>query len=550
MIARVPVTMRKSTATCLLVALASVFLAGHTRAQGEDVEPAAEIATDAVRLDGYTLLSVAGISSLPATERAAAISGRIKGIADDPGVAVDTIAVVPVAQGLEIRAPGRPIMVVSSADARREGVPLELLAELNKIRITEAIIRYRSERTPAQLRRSATVGLAATGTLLAALWLAVVLFRRLDGWLARRYEALVQSRSSKLVDALRIAPLMNAMRRSVVTARIIVFALLIFIWLEFVLGQFPWTRWLSENMAGLLLDPLATIFVGIANYIPNLLFLVVLVLVARFGLRMMRLYFGALDRGSLRLPGFEPEWALASYKIVRVVLVGVVFVMAYPYLPGSGSEALKGLSVFAGLMLSLGASSSVSNVIAGYVTTFGRVLRMGDVIKVGDVLGAVTQVRLLTIRLRTVRNEEVTIPNSVILGSNVTNYSALAREHGLVLQPEVGIGYEVPWRQVHAMLLEAAARTPGLMTDRAAFVLQRQLGDFAVVYQLNVYKPEATGFLQTYSVLYQNILDVFNEYGVQIMTPAYVADPEIPKMVPPGQWFPPPAKAPDPVGNP
>lgn len=539
--------MQRTIAMCLLVALAGVFLAGHARAQGEDVEPAAEIATDAVRLDGYSLLSVSGISSLPSTERAAAISGRIKGIADDPGIAVDTIAVVPAAQGLEIRAPGRPIMVVSPADARREGVPLELLAELNKIRITEAIDRYRSERTPGQLRRSALVSLAATGILLAALWLAAFLFRRLDGWLARRYEALVQSRSrsSKLVDALRIAPLMNAMRRSAVTARIIVFALLIFIWLEIVLGQFPWTRWLSENMAGLLLDPLATILIGIADYTPNLLFLMVLVLVARFGLRMMRLYFGAIERGTLTMPGFEPEWALASYKILRVVLVGVVFVMAYPYLPGSGSEALKGLSVFAGLMLSLGASSSVSNVIAGYVTTFGRVLRMGDVIKVGDVLGAVTQIRLLTVRLRTVRNEEVTIPNAVILGSNVINYSALAREHGLVLQPEVSIGYEVPWRQVHAMLLEAATRTPGLMTERQAFVLQRQLGDFAVVYQLNVYKAEATGFLQTYSVLYQNILDVFNEYGVQIMTPAYVADPETPKMVPPGQWFQPPAKTPD-----
>ena len=269
-----------------------------------------------------------------------------------------------------------------------------------------------------------------------------------------------------------------------------------------------------------------------------------LFLVARFGLRMLRLYFGALERGTVSLPGFEREWSIATYKIVRVLVIGIVLVMAYPYLPGAGSEALQGLSVFAGLVLSLGASSSVSNVISGYITTFGKVLRVGDMIKVGEVTGTVSQIRLLTIRLRTIRNEEVTIPNGTLLNSNVINYSALSREHGLVLQTEVGIGYEVPWRQVHAMLLEATARTPGLMTEPAPFVLQRQLGDFAVVYQLNVYKAEAKALVRAYSDLHQNILDVFNEYGVQIMTPAYEGDPETPKVVPRDQWFEAPAKPP------
>jgi small-conductance mechanosensitive channel len=185
-------------------------------------------------------------------------------------------------------------------------------------------------------------------------------------------------------------------------------------------------------------------------------------------------------------------------------------------------------------------------VISGYITTFGRVLRVGDMIKVGEVTGTVSQIRLLTIRLRTIRNEEVTIPNGTLLNSNVINYSVLSREHGLVLQTEVGIGYEVPWRQVHAMLVESAGRTPGLMNDPPPFVLQRVLGDFAVVYQLNVYKSEAKALVRTYSDLHQNILDVFNEHGVQIMTPAYEGDPETPKVVPPGQWFEAPAKPPAP----
>jgi len=541
--------MRRLVASFSLVVLGSLAIASYARAADQPSEDTAEASTAPVRLDGRTLLVVGGISSRPAGDRAEAISQRVQDIADDPGIPLEAIEVVPGPQGPEIRAGGRLIMAVTTLDAQREGVSPELLAATHRAQFADAILRYRAERSPGRLWRSVLVSLAATVALVVAVWLLLLLFRRLDAALERRYGALVQSAQGKVADALRIAPMLSAMRRSVVTARFVAMGLLLFVWLEVVLGQFPWTRWLSEDLAELLLDPLGRIFVGIADYIPSLLFLIVLAFVARFGLRMMRLYFGALERGTLSLPGFEPEWAIATYKIARVFVIGIVLVMAYPYLPGAGSEALQGLSVFAGLVLSLGASSSVSNVIAGYITTFGRVLRVGDVIKVGDTVGTVSRIRLLTIRLRTVRNEEVTIPNATLLSTNVINYSALSREDGLILQTEVGIGYEVPWRQVHAMLIEAAGRTPGLMTEPPPFVLQRQLGDFAVVYQLNVYKAEARGLVVAYSNLHQTILDVFNEYGVQIMTPAYEGDPETPKVVPREQWFQSPARPPDAAGG-
>jgi small-conductance mechanosensitive channel len=543
--------MRKFFISCAMAVLASLALASYARAEDVVAEAAAEAATAPVRLDGRTLLSVGGISSRTPGDRAEAISQRLKDIADDPDMAVDSLGVVPGPgnEGLEIRAGTRLIMLVTDGDARREGASPALVANAHKVQFAEAITRYRAERLPERLLRSALVSLAATGALVLAIWLTVVLFRRFDALLERRYGTLTQAGHGKVGDVLRVAPMLSAMRGSIVTTRIVAILILFFVWFEVVLGQFPWTRWLSDDLAGLLLDPLATIFEGIADYIPKLLFLVVLFLVARFGLRMLRLYFGALERGAVSLPGFEREWATATYKIARVIVIGIVLVMAYPYLPGAGSEALQGLSVFAGLVLSLGASSSVSNVIAGYITTFGRVLRVGDMIKVGDVTGTVSQIRLLTIRLRTVRNEEVTIPNGILLNTNVINYSALSRESGLILQTEVGIGYEVPWRQVHAMLLEAAGRTPVLMPEPPPFVLQRQLGDFAVVYQLNVYKAEAKALVRTYSDLHQNILDVFNEYGVQIMTPAYEGDPETPKLVPRDQWFEAPAKPPAPQGG-
>jgi small-conductance mechanosensitive channel len=371
-----------------------------------------------------------------------------------------------------------------------------VLAEFHRRQIAESIQVYRAERTPRRLLASTGISVVVTAMAFAALFLSGWLFGRLDEVLDRRYKARIESLSEKLGDAMRVAPMLRAMQGSVRTARLVAWAAIAVVWIDVVLGQFPWTRWLSDDMTRWLLDPLATIALGIAEYIPNLLFLLVL---------------------------------------------AVALIMAYPYLPGSGSEALKGLSVFAGLLLSLGASSSVANLIAGYLTTFGRVFRVGDLIKVDDVMGVVTQVRLLTTRVRTIRNEEVTIPNATVMGSSVINYTALSRENGLVLQTEIGIGYETPWRQVHAMLLEAARRTPGLMAAPAPFVWQRQLGDFAVVYQLNVYKQVADALAATYSALHQNILDVFNEYGVQIMTPAYEGDPEQPKIVPKEQWFTAPA---------
>jgi small-conductance mechanosensitive channel len=497
----------------------------------------AEIETAPVRLDGRTLFIVRGTTSRPAKERAAAIVQRIIDAAKDPSVSTASVVIATEPVGFSIRAGRHLLLYVTEADARIEAMTPAVLAEFHRRRIAETIERYRAERKPERVLASAGAAVLATAIAIGAVLLLGWLFRHLDALLDRRYKARIESLSEKLGDAMRVAPMLRAMQGSVRTAWVVAYLAIVLIWLEVVLGQFPWTRWLSDDLAQLILDPLATIALGIADYIPNLLFLAVLAIVTRFGIRMLRLYFDAVERGRVRLLHFEREWAVPSYKIARTVVLAVALVMAYPYLPGSGSDALKGLSVFAGLLLSLGASSSVANLIAGYLTTFGRVFRVGDLIKVGDVMGQVTQVRLLTTRVRTIRNEEVTIPNATIMSSSVTNYSALAREKGLILQIEVGIGYGVPWRQVHAMLLEAARRTPGLMTEPAPFVWQRQLGDFAVVYQLNVYKQVAEGLPAAYSALHQNILDVFNEYGVQIMTPAYEGDPEQPKVVPKERWF-------------
>jgi small-conductance mechanosensitive channel len=328
------------------------------------------------------------------------------------------------------------------------------------------------------------------------------------------------------------------------TLRSIAYMVVFLVYVGYVLALFPWTRGLSRNMVAFALGPLQVIGSGIVAHIPSLVFLVVLFFVFRLILRLVRLFFDGVERGGIVFAGFFPEWAQPTYNIVRVAIVAFGLIVAYPYIPGSGSAAFQGVSLFLGIVFSLGSSSAISNVIAGYMMIYRRAFKVGDRIKVGDAIGEVIQTRLQVTHLRSPKNEEIIIPNSQILGAEVVNFSSLAETRGLILHTEVGIGYETPWRQVEAMLIQAAERTPGLASEPRPFVLQRKLGDFAVTYELNVYCNHATTMLLLYSTLHRNILDVFNEYGVQIMTPAYEGDPEKPKVVPKHDWYAAPAMAP------
>jgi small-conductance mechanosensitive channel len=326
--------------------------------------------------------------------------------------------------------------------------------------------------------------------------------------------------------------------------RILALLVITFVWLVYALRQFPWTIGLANVLLDHVIAPLSTLGRGLVHAIPNLIFLVVLYFLVRFGLRVVRLFFEAIDRGLVKLENFEREWAMPTYKLVRLAIVILALVIAYPYIPGSESAAFKGISLFLGVVFSLGSSTAVSNIIAGYMMTYRRAFRVGDRVKIGDIVGDVTAMRLQVTHVRTTKNEEVVIPNSQIVNGHVINYSTLARKEGLVLHTTVGIGYETPWRQVEAMLLEAARRTQGLAAEPQPYVLQTLLGDFAVSYELNVGCDDPHTMPRLYTALHRNILDVFNEYDVAIMTPAYRADPPEPKIVPKSKWFLPPA-APD-----
>jgi small-conductance mechanosensitive channel len=534
------------------VALVSLLLmngvASDTRlhaqqtAAGSGIET--EIATAPVELDGVVLFRVRGVSSYPAETRARLIRDRIAAIAATPAISIDALHRVDTEGAARIVAGNESIMMVVDADANLEQVSRADLADGHLLRVRQAVADYRAARAPAALRRAALNTLAATIVLAAVIIALSWFWRWADRRLLRRLQSRIHSVEIQSFEVMRAERIWAGVRSVLLGLRTLAFLAAVLAYVGVVLGQWPLTRGLSRSTADFALGPVRVIGGGILANIPSLVFLTVLFFAIRVALRLIRLFFAAVGRGAVQIRGFEPDWAESTYKLIRIAVVAFGLVIAYPYIPGSQSEAFKGVSLFLGIVFSLGSSAAVSNLIAGYMLTYRRAFKPGDRVKIGDAVGEVIEVRLQVTHLRSIKNEEIIIPNSKILADDVVNYSSLAQQRGLILHTEVGIGYETPWRQVEAMLLTAAERTIGLLQEPRAFVLVKRLGDFAVTYELNAYIRDVTVLHPTYTAMHRNILDVFNEYGVQIMTPAYEGDPAEPKVVAPKDWYTAPASLP------
>lgn len=286
---------------------------------------------------------------------------------------------------------------------------------------------------------------------------------------------------------------------------------------------FPQTKNLAYQIFSYIWNPIKTIFGGVIDYIPNLFTIFVIWYAVKYLVRFVHYLASEVQSERLKLNGFYPDWAMPTYHIVRFLLYAFMIAMVYPYLPGSESGVFQGISVFVGLIVSLGSSTVIGNIIAGLVITYMRPFKLGDRIKLNDTTGNVIEKTPLVTRIKTPKNELVTIPNSFIMSSHTVNYSASARMYGLIIHAEVSIGYDVPWRKVHAMLLKAAKATPGIMADPEPFVLETELQDWYPVYQINAYIKEADQLTQIYSNLYQSIQDIFAEADVEIMSPHYMA---------------------------
>ena len=389
-----------------------------------------------------------GTSTYPAEERARRITERIEEVARTAGIAPEAVQAAPADEVVNVTAGDRFLVMVTEADARLEALDRRLLSTVYVERIRGGIRAYRQAREPQVLLRGARRAAAATVLLLVAILALRWAFRRLEALFGRRYEEKIHSVQIQSFEILRGQHLRRAFRAGLRVLRAVTAAVLLYFWLQFVLGSFPLTRPLAARLLALVLDPLSRLGSGLLAVLPDLAFLLVLYVITRWLLGLVHLFFEAVAGGRVTLSGFEPEWALPTYRILRMAVVAFALVVAYPYIPGSRSAAFQSISIFLGVMFSIGSSSFIANIIAGYSMTYRRAFRLGDRIQVGEVFGDVSEIRLQVTHVRSVKNEEIVVPNSSLLNSNVVNYSALARTRGLILHTTVGIGYETPWRQV------------------------------------------------------------------------------------------------------
>ena len=531
----------------VIILLLPPIVCAQAQTELKDAEPSGIFGiaeTAPVVVNGKVRFHVVGVTAYPAERRASEISQRIEALARDTNYSPKTLRIEDAGSYHEIfpNASGKVIIRILEADAKSEGILRTVLADTIGNSIAESINDYRHDRKPAVLTKNALYALGSTIVLIVLLYGVFWGFRRVNNYLERRVKLQMQKLEERSQRIFQGGQLWGILLSALGMLRGLTVIFLIYIFTNFALSLFPQTRYTAHRLYQFVVAPLGSIVNGLIDFIPDFLFLVVLYLLTRYVLKLARGVFTAIDQERLKIKGFETDWAWPTYRIARMGIIIFALVIAYPFIPGSDSAAFKGISVLLGVLFSLGSTSVISNVIAGYTMTYRRAFRIGDRVKIGDTVGDVSEMRILVTHLRTPKNEEVVIPNSTILNGEVTNYSTMARDQGLILHTTVGIGYDVPWRQVEAMLLLAAENTEGLLREPAPFIRQKSLGDYAVNYELNAYCGDASQMVELYTKMHRNIQDVFNENGVQIMSPAYKADPAEAKIVPKERWYTPPAK--------
>jgi small-conductance mechanosensitive channel len=451
-------------------------------------------------------------------------------------------------QGRVILLDGEFVFSLFPKDADQLGGETLDQAAQNAVKeLTLVAAETREARNVSAMSRAGGKALLATVILLLLVWV----LHRMRVWVAARILPLVQEKSSKL----RIGGEVIVHGELVLKTVTWVFAifywlatlLLIYEWLGYTLGLFPFTRPWGESLRQYLLILAGNIVSSMLTAIPNLLIAFLIFLIANAIVNLLNSLFDRVKTGQIRLSWLDQDTVRPTRRLVAAAIWVFALAMAYPYLPGSDTQAFKGLSVLLGLMLSLGASSLVGQAASGLILMYTCTMRSGEYVGIGDKEGTVVEVGLFTTRLRTGMGEELTLPNSLILGTVTKNYSRAVEGRGFILSTTVTIGYDTPWRQIHAMLIEAARRTSGVLADPPPRVFQHALSDYYPEYRLVCQASQSTAHsrAEALTALHANIQDVFNEYGVQIMSPHYMADPAEAKVVAKQDWYPPPAVQPD-----
>lgn len=538
--------------TSLLLVLLALGVAGMPGLARAEAEPAAAEGSSAVLYvaNREILRFRASLPGIGVESRQRRAQEQISYALAREGAALE-VSVAPIPEGRGVLVDGELAFRVLPGDARGEGeTALEATAQSAAAALRRAFEERREARSARALGWAALQVVIAFALLWPLLWLLKrgnrALHRRLAARAARHVERL-QLEGVSLLSGERLLAGLRFLARLLYAS---CWLLLVFEWLSWSLQRFPYTRPFGEDMQQMLLDSLALVGSGLLTALPNLVVAVLIFVLAQFAVSTLRPFFDRVEQGGIDLGWLDADTARPTRRIVTLAIWLFALAMAYPYLPGAQTEAFKGLSVLVGLMVSLGASSLVGQAASGLILMYTRTLRAGEFIRIGEHEGTVVEMGTFATRVRTGQGAELTLPNTLVASSVTTNYSRAVKGPGFVLDTTVTIGYDTPWRQVEAMLMLAAARTPGVLEDPKPRVFQTQLSDFYVEYRLVIQaRPAEPGpRAQVLSCLHASIQDVFNEFGVQIMSPHYLGDPAQAKVVPPSDWHAAPAAAENPPG--
>lgn len=490
-----------------------------------------------VRFDGKVLFHVrVGVGDITPADRARNIEARLRAIAS----ADAPVGPPHVEDGefSDVFMGDRFVVSIADVDADASGPARVGYAWGVATAVHQALAKYRDDRSPPALLRSGIEAVVATAVLLGFILLFRLAVRKFGGKVeaaAERFLSRAQIQRLQLITPEAQARLVRGSGRAI---RTILAAFAIFAWLEVVLTRFPWTRDHAHRTIGFVLGAAGSVLGDVVAFLPKLVYIALFALVGYGANQLNRFFFSAVSRGAIRVPGFYPEWSRPTARIVGLVIFALVAVAVFPYLPGSGSSAFQAIGIFIGAVISIGSGSSVSNAIAGMVLTYMRPFAVGDFVKIGDTTGTVTEQSALVVRVLTIRNELVTLPASNVLASPIVNFSAQARTSGVAIRTSVTIGYDVPWRRVHGLLLEAASRTTAVREVPKPWVIQTALSDFYVCYELDVYVDRPEVAFLVLSELNQNVQDAFFRAGVEILSPHYAQLRDGNKAAIPDAWLP------------
>lgn len=466
------------------------------------------------------------MGSFSAQNRANFITSRIESLYKDPFFSKDSLALSRSEISVDIVYKSDfVVMSVTSLDGKTVGNSDFALAQKNLAAIQKAILfQKESNDTESWLKRIGIVSLLVILIIIIVFSISKM-FRALRLFIIRRQERYLFGVKIKESYILSPEKQLEFVLKLVNIIRLIVLIFVVYISLPAIFSVFPETEAYATTLLTWIFSPAKAALMGFIHFLPNLFSIIVIVVLFRYILKAIKFFVDEIQKGQIKIDGFYSDWAMPTFNIVKVLVYAFMIVIIFPYLPGSNSPVFQGVSVFIGILFSLGSSNAIANMVAGLVITYMRPFKIGDFIKIGDVTGTVIEKSPLVTRVRTPKQEDITIPNATVLSSSSINYSANTSDNsnGLLIHTTVTIGYDTPWVAVHKALIEAAMRTDFLEKSLTPFVLQTSLNDFYVSYEINGYTKHPNQQPSIYSNLHQNIQDCFNEAGLEIMSSHYTS---------------------------